>query len=204
MGQESGTLRVTRRAAWLLRLLPDLQEARTQSAFSGSSSIHRMLVRFSLPFDFVDSSAWISRHFVVFRSRCGWSRFMDLVETLTLWPDPALEPTADPPSAESHAQFHTCRFSRRGPAFSSGLLCSAVSFFHRARPSSMAALRRADWLPAGGLFFFFVLSASSAVKFPRFRFRFSIFSPLRVHPDVDELRHQMKPQRQRQEKRRPN
>jgi hypothetical protein len=34
----------------------------------------------------------------------------------TMWPNTALEPTASPPLAEAHANFHACSHSRRGSA----------------------------------------------------------------------------------------
>ena len=82
MGPESGTLRVTRRAAWLLRFLPDLQTSGTHAAFSWSCCIYRLLVRFSLPSDFTAPSTWLSGHVAVSRSRGGWDHFMDSVETV--------------------------------------------------------------------------------------------------------------------------
>src|SRR5271169_6728637 len=82
MGQESVTLRVARHSAWLLWFLPNVQETRT---YSTSSSIHWLLVRFSLPPDFADPSVWLSRRFIICWSRNNWSHIMDCVQTLTLW-----------------------------------------------------------------------------------------------------------------------
>jgi hypothetical protein len=93
MGQESSSLRVTGRASWLLWLLPDLQKARPHSPLSWCSSLHRLLVRLSLPTAFIHSPAWFSRHFAVYRSRGCRSHFMGNAETVT-WSDRALQLTA--------------------------------------------------------------------------------------------------------------
>jgi hypothetical protein len=86
MGQESSALREAGRASWLLRLLSEMQSAGAYATFSWRSSIHRLLVRFSLPTDFIYSPAWLSRHIVVFRNRYYWSHLLDNFETMT-WPD---------------------------------------------------------------------------------------------------------------------
>src|ERR1041384_3023665 len=91
MGQQSGRLRVARRASWLLRFLRELQASRSHSPFPWSSSINRLLVRFPLPVGFLDSSVWFSWRIAIFRSRRNRGHIMDTVQPLTL-PDAAGHP----------------------------------------------------------------------------------------------------------------
>jgi hypothetical protein len=129
MGQESSALRGARRASWVLRFLPDVQATRARSTFSRSGSIHRMLVRFSLWFDFADSSTRFSRHFVVYRSRSRWSHFMGCVRTLTgsnKSPRPTRDGAVRFPTVSGFTAFATAWLSSGGYFLSTGNLQSLL------------------------------------------------------------------------------
>ena len=136
MGQEPSTFREAGRASWLLRLLPDMQASRAHPTFSRRSSIHRLLVRFSLPDGFVRSPAWLSRHRVVFRSHHRRSHSMDSVKTMT-WPNQCAAANRRPAGP----------FTRRlgalpKPPAGSSRRCTSMNQRHRMPGSSILNSRR--------------------------------------------------------------